>query len=142
MYCSLACIHASTVLKNYLNDEYYPMAFSSILSYSPPAVVYYKLFSDDVHLPAKTCFCLLIFWGVFTTGLGVIMFFFFQVVLVLRGQTPHEFKDKNRDYDYGKWKNIEAVFGKLWFVYFIMPFPQKFTSEKAVWGGDNHVQNV
>ena len=144
MYCSLACVHAVKVLKVYLKHAYYPLNFtaSALLSYSPPGVIYNKLFSSDLDISLSTCFCLLIFWGAATTGMGCIGFFLSQILLVVRGQTPYEFMQKNREYDYGVWKNIELVFGKLWFVYFIVPFPQKFPGEKAIWGVPNHVQNV
>ena len=143
MYCSLACIYAVKVLMVYLEKTYLPLecSFHSICSYLPPGVIY-NYFSSDIPVSFTTCACIFILWGTFTTGFGTTMFFIFQVMLVLRGQTPHEWQQNNFDFNFGYVKNIEVVFGKWWFVYFIIPFPQRFMGEKAVWGKPSHVENV
>ena len=123
MYVAIGSFHALKVILVYLDIAYVPIKFSlyNISSYFLPMIVYNYLYTD-INITPAVLLCLTLLYGCFSAAFGCTFLFIGECVLVVRGQTPFEyFKQKPTNMHLRR--NFVQVFGKLWYLQFLLPLP-------------------
>ena len=64
-----------------------------------------------------------IFYGSLVAGFAAGGFFYWQIALIIFGQTTHESKHGIEDYSTSVWEHFKDVFGRWWFVSLFLPLP-------------------
>ena len=90
----------------------------------------YNFFLTDISI-TFSIFCLvLLLYCVVVIGIGCTCFFFAQLYLTIRGQTPYEYRKGISKHSLGFAGNLRSVFGRFAPLYFLFPFPIKYEDKK------------
>uniref|UniRef100_H2YGI9 Palmitoyltransferase n=1 Tax=Ciona savignyi TaxID=51511 RepID=H2YGI9_CIOSA len=144
MYVALGSLHAMYVLLIYADMVYVPLSWSfyAVISYTIPGILYNWMY-DYGDVSFATVSCITLSYLTFSAGFGSLFLFISQCVLLVRGQTPHEYYKNIHTFNHGIKNNITQQFGRWWFVYFIIPLPRKMENEKKLpWGAPQYFKSV
>lgn len=107
-------------LEQYLSIHYVSFLGTEFFKYFLP----YALVITIVGKSSFYTF-LAIFWFYITisTGLFCVYIFFWQINLILNGQTSYEFVKGKKIYQTNFWEQMRSVFGPNWAIQFLFPCP-------------------
>ncbi|XP_071791185.1 palmitoyltransferase ZDHHC22-like [Asterias amurensis] len=129
-YASISALHAAVCFFTYLNQ--YFATFLSLDFYCyffPIATTKWVLGYTPSHLFG----ILALFYMCLMLGFGCIGFFTFHFQRALHCQTSYEFSHRVTTYSRGPQRNLQEIFGSYWWLAFLVPIPQKQTSDGIVW---------
>ncbi|XP_002128530.2 putative palmitoyltransferase ZDHHC24 [Ciona intestinalis] len=133
LYVALGSLHAMYILTAYLNMKYVTFKFSiyAILSYTLPGIVYNWVYTYG-NITLTTASCILLLYLLFSAGFGSLFLFLAQCFLLVRGQTPYEYHKNIHIFNHGVVTNLTQVFGRFWFLHFLIPFPPNILSKQSI----------
>ena len=117
-YTALGSFFGVLCYGTFLHREIGPIVSLQMPNYLPPYAVLKWLGGSYPTMAAMT---LMLFYITLMAGLACTMLFCYQVNLVLHGQTGYEMARKSNEYDSGAQVNIREVFGRYWWLSFIIP---------------------
>nr|XP_054758381.1 palmitoyltransferase ZDHHC22-like [Lytechinus pictus] len=117
-YTALSSLFALLHLGMYFHHVIGPIVSLRMHHYLVP-VATYRCFMG--YFTVTDYLMLLLFYNMLMIGLGCSFLFFQQISLILQGQTSYEAAKKVNLYDSGAHLNLQDVFGRYWWVRFIIP---------------------
>ncbi|XP_071490156.1 palmitoyltransferase ZDHHC22-like [Diadema antillarum] len=130
-YCALSTLFSFLCYATYLNHIIGPFVSWQTPYYLYPIAVIRWLAGS---FPLQPLFILTMFYTVLVIGIGCTMLAFHHFNLILRGQTSYEMSKRNAEYDAGAQVNLREVFGRYWWLSFILPVKFGQSGDGIHWG--------
>ncbi|XP_023930298.1 palmitoyltransferase ZDHHC22-like [Lingula anatina] len=119
-YILVGCLYSLWLSNKYLSGTYRAMFSSEWYYFLPPVMLYDFVFG--IATIKVLLICVIGFFS-FSAGLTAAYYLTMQILLIIRGQTTHEFGKGIITYRRGLKHNIESVFGPICLVPFYFIFP-------------------
>ena len=117
-FCMISSLTVIITNFTFLN-KLTPFSGWRIIYYFPPVAFFQVL---TAHLWLSQLLTLIQLWFCVVTLLGGIMFFFWEMLIIYRGQTSFEAWKQIHLYRLEPVHNMRSVFGSFWILNFLLPF--------------------
>ncbi|XP_022094670.1 palmitoyltransferase ZDHHC22-like [Acanthaster planci] len=139
LYATIAALHAALSFLAYLNTNLAPFLSAGAYNYLYPIGTAMWILG---YIPTYLYGTLTLAYICLMLGIGCCGLFYFHFRRALSGQTSHEYANRITTYNRGSQRNLEEVFGRYWWLAFVLPIPLKQTSDGIVWNKPKEIKGI
>ncbi|XP_038075707.1 palmitoyltransferase ZDHHC22-like [Patiria miniata] len=138
-YATVAALHGAVCLFVYLNANFAVLLSAEAYNYLYPFSTAKWIFG---FTPSYLYGTLTLAYISLMLGIGCAGLFYFHFQRALHCQTSHEYGNRITTFNRGPQRNLQEVFGSYWWLAFLLPIPQKQTSDGIVWNRPKEIKGI